>query len=61
MFQDVLFGTDVPGTGRISVVETNTLPLVDGKSFVGVHEPRNVTQPVKVDRDGTITEEKSAK
>lgn len=47
------------GTRRHCIVETNAVPLIDRKSFIGVHEPRDVTKPIEIDGHGTIAQKET--
>ncbi len=42
------------------VVEAHVAPLVDGERLVAVHEPRNVTKPLKIDGHRAVVEEETA-
>jgi hypothetical protein len=61
LFQNVFFCTDVIGTRRACVVETDSVPLVDRESFISVHEPGDVAKPIEVDGHRTIAEKETAK
>ena len=56
--QDLFASTDSVRTGR--VIEADTGPLIDGKRFVSVHEPRKISHPVQVDRDRPVAQKESA-
>jgi hypothetical protein len=61
LFQNVIFGAGMVGTRRVCVIETNAIPLIDGESFVCVHEPGDVTKPIEIDGHRTITEKETTK
>lgn len=50
--QDMLANANSIGTG--SIVELDTDPLVNGKRFVAVHEPRQVAHPVQISGNSAV-------